>query len=144
METASGLVLTEMNDLHLINWLNKQHGWFIAGSQAIHPASDRDMDIVVLVSDYEESKSLTWVHGFVESDNSNYCALQPNKFYERGDVDLIVTDKYETYILWHKATEVCKALDLTSREDRVKVHHILLEREDSYKRAPVTAELLLL
>lgn len=49
--------------------------------------------------------------------------------YRKGKVNIIVVYHLEMYHLWRKATEVCKALNLSDKADRKRVHRILCNEE---------------
>ena len=119
----------------LVQWLDRQDGWFVAGSSAIPDCGSNDLDIVVLVGDYKGARN-THPDFLCEVDSSAYTALQPNICLRAPGIDLIVTERYDTFVLWHKATLICKELRLIRRDDRLKVHHILLERAGEYTDPP--------
>ena len=115
----------------LVQWLDRQNGWFVAGSSAVPGCESNDLDVVVLVDGYAAARN-THPRFLTEFNGSGYTALQPNICLRAPGIDLIVTERYDTFILWHKATLICKKLRLTSRADRLVVHHILLERAGDY------------
>lgn len=119
----------------LVQWLNRQNGWFVAGSSAVPGCASNDRDVVVLVDAYADARD-THPRFLTEFSGSEYTALQPNICLRAPGIDLIVTDRYDTFILWHKATLICKKLRLTSRADRLVVHHTLLERAGEYTDPP--------
>lgn len=120
---------------NIYDWLDKQIDWFVGGSSAVlGRGNGRDLDIVVLVDDYENARTLPREYDF-EQPGRGYYSFRANKLYRsRRGVDLIITDDRECYLSWHKAMQICKLLNLTRREDRLKVHQVLLERPEMAER----------
>ena len=112
-------------------WLHKYaDSWFIGGSRGALGKADADLDIVVLCN----SGGVWAPPGFEPSGNKYACeeAVMPNLSYSREGVDLIICNDATVFRSWWKAHQIVSALQLTSRDDRVRVHHIVLERQGTY------------
>jgi hypothetical protein len=98
----------------------------IVGSAAYLPTAN-DVDFLLLIggsespTDYvERLEADGWEQcGEYEGDESIWNATR------LGNLNLLVTNNRQFYDGFKRALEVCKALRLTSRDDRVAVHQIV-------------------
>ena len=131
----------------VLEWLDEQIEWFLGGSSVLLKENQgQDLDIVVLVENgaLRELRSDMRSLGFKERE---MCMVNRedvdynvggNRLYEREDIDLIIVDKGHVYQQWKDAAMIVAELGLTNREDRLKVHHILLKRQSYVMQNPLT------
>lgn len=89
----------------------------------IPPVTDTDIDYLVLVKDLKEACDAMLADGFVlcdqvyavteEGHTTRWCALR------KGELNLIVQADLTLYVRSCAATELCRALNVKSKEDRI-------------------------
>ena len=128
-------------------WLDKQIEWFLGGSSVLLKENHgQDLDIVVLVDDWDswelrrDMRNLAFIQRemFMVNGEAVDYNVGGNRLYEREYIDLIIVDAEYTYQRWKDAALVVAELGLTNREDRLKVHHILLKRQSYVMQNPLT------
>lgn len=95
-----------------------------------------DIDVLVLVDDLP---SKSWdrlrMHGFEHSssgaENTYPICAGGFESFRKKDINLLVVDQLSTFMSWKMSAEVCKALNLSNRTDRVIVHRIIMDSCDS-------------
>lgn len=81
-----------------------------------------DVDIMWLVSDYQEATRLLIKDGYEydkDYEDDRFASLR------KGEVNVIVTAEEERYRNTLIAAEVCKYLKVAERDDRIAVHRII-------------------
>ena len=131
----------------VLEWLDKQIEWFLGGSSVLLKESQsQDLDIVVLVENWGsfELRRAMLLLGFeqremftVNGEEVDYN-VSGNLLYERQNIDLIILDHEYKYQRWKNAALIVAELGLTNREDRLKVHHILLKRQSYTMQNPLS------
>lgn len=96
------------------------------------PVLDTDHDYVICTLDVAKLNKFLVDNNFVLSiaEEEGY-KLQKDGFccYRRGCVNLIVTENYEWYLKWTKATKLAKKLNLLKKEDRIILFKFVLYGE---------------
>jgi hypothetical protein len=98
------------------------------GSTYINSMQGNDIDIVARVSDSQEAwcnlKDDDWRDtggGSGHEDDFNT--------YRKGDVNLMITESEEFITGFELAAEVCKALRLSEKWQRIAVHRVIMNEE---------------
>lgn len=92
-----------------------------------------DLDCIVLVNDTTEFEDVLTGVGYVMSDPGDYNAPEPGRdpsegvffSFRKGEINLIVTDNRRFYDSFRVASEICRMLKVTEKENRVDVHGLL-------------------
>lgn len=113
--------------------LGGDRAWRFVGSQiTVYPPPEGDTDLDILVPDDATLiNSLIDQAGFVPDSNPNYGELGEFTSYRKGKINIIVAHDENFYRKFLLATEVCKALNLPEKTDRVLVHTAIMQGRDS-------------
>lgn len=110
----------------------KVAAYSLIGSAMYLPAEAcNDVDFLVLVSDgeyLEAVSNLIQTHGFQPCGEQYECATGTWGAARRGNLNLIVTHDQTFYDGYRLAMEVCKALRLTNKADRVAACKVIRDR----------------
>jgi hypothetical protein len=99
----------------------------LVGSQVIcspPPGEDSDTDILCLSFAPSSFKSKALLDGW--KLDPGYGLGEDFPSFKKGKLNIILTGETEFFDSFVKAKEVCKALNLMKKEDRIKVHHIIM------------------
>lgn len=90
----------------------------------------QDMDFAVLVSCIADGMEALDLAGYKYTGG---CSGEEDDFFtlRKGDVNVILTADEDFFDNFMSASEICKALQLTSKWQRVAVHRIIMNDEDA-------------
>lgn len=102
------------------------------GSRYILPIApvESDLDILVLTSDLELVALRLTAAGFEREGGEHYPESE-FRSYRKGDVNFIITEDPVFFDKFKVAAEVCRYLRLSSRDQRINVHNIIIRGESA-------------
>ena len=102
------------------------------------PVIGTDLDILVLVNDMEEYKSLLLEEGW--EGCTGYEDKEPHFFAARNrQFNLIVTDEVKWYTKFAAATELAKHLNLMDKKLRVELFELVLDEKKEEEPVTITS-----
>lgn len=102
-----------------------------------------DLDLVVLVTpgDLDEACAKLEDHAYTFTTSKD-CSGAEDEFrtFRKGDVNVMLSDDEKWYYAFKQAAEVCRALQLREKWQRIAVHRVIMNNEDAETAARTAKE----
>lgn len=108
------------------NWAILPQGIEHIGSSTYHSDAN-DVDIMVMVPDKQAYMELCHALGFSYAPNANEYPGEWESM-KKGDLNLLITADSDYYYASRTASDVCRALKLKTRKERVIVHRVIVDK----------------
>jgi hypothetical protein len=97
-----------------------------AGSSYITGQRGRDIDVIAFVDQYNEGDTIP-LFEMQRMDPSREYQGEMVSYRGPDDINLIICTTVEYYQKWRAATEVCKELKVTDKQQRILVHQLIMD-----------------
>lgn len=95
------------------------------------PVMDTDRDTLFLVNDIPKAEAALLAEGWTPCLNGEYFEVA-FKAFRKGIDNYVITSQPRFFERYCLAAQVAKALNLQSKEDRIKVHETLCNASEGY------------
>lgn len=96
------------------------------------PVMDTDRDTVILVNGFYPYDELLEGEGWEHCANDEYNKEGDFVSYRKGEDNYIITEDEDFFNQYVIATEAAKVLNLTNKEDRIKLFRAVRHHDDDY------------